>query len=315
MICLIALIVFGILGIFSASYRQVAKEAFICVFRRATLRKCETGLDVRLKSKIISKIAPKFPRIGKFLYKYFEVFSWFFVVLFFASLAYSAYSGYNFWKYGNCYGPQDNGGFCPLTLLEGERYSRISSQYNGTIVYPSVGNAATIGSPDAPVTIIEFGCFVCSNTKKAEATVQKVLNNYKGKVYYAYRDLPIESHLNAVLSSEVAYCAKAQGKYWEYHNMIFKNQEVLMKLDEESAKEWFISKAGELGLDENNFGECLANHTYLNQIEKDFEDGLSTGVTATPTFFVNNQSIIGCLPYGAFEAAINSELKKAGING
>jgi len=315
MICFIALIVFGILGIFSASYRQIAKEAFVCVFRRATLRKCETGLDVRLKSKIISKIMPRFPRIGKILYKYFEVFSWFFVILFFASLAYSIYSGYNFWKYGNCYGPQDNGGFCPLTLLEGERYSRISSQYNGTTIYPSVGNAATIGSPDSPVTIIEFGCFVCSNTKKAEATVQKVLNNYKGKVYYAYRDLPIESHLNAVLSSEVAYCAKAQGKYWEYHNMIFKNQEVLMKLDEESAKEWFISKAGELGLDENNFGECLANHTYLNQIEKDFEDGLSTGVTATPTFFVNNQSIIGCLPYGAFEAAINSELKKAGING
>lgn len=313
MICFIALIVFGILGIFSASYRQIAKEAFICVFRRATLRKCETGLDVRLKSQIVGKILPRFPKAGRFLYKYFEVFSWLFTILFFASLAYSVYSGYNFVKYGNCYGPENNGGFCPLTLLEGERYSRISSQYNGTTGYPQVGDAAAIGSPDAPVTIIEFGCFVCSNTKKAEETVKKVLNNYKDRVYYAYRDLPIESHSNAVLASEAAYCAKAQGKYWEYHKAIFDNQETIMKMDNKTTEELFISKAGELGLDKDSFRTCLENHTYLDMIEKDFEDGLSVGVTATPTFFINNRSIVGCLPYGAFEVLINSELKKKGV--
>ena len=104
MICLIALIVFGILGIFSVAYRQIAKEAFDCVFRRVTLRNCESGLDKRLKSQITGKLMRKSPKIARFSFRHFEIISWVFTILMVISLIYSVLGGYNFIMYGNCNG-------------------------------------------------------------------------------------------------------------------------------------------------------------------------------------------------------------------
>ena len=120
MICIIALIVFGILSIFSASYRPLAKEAFDCVFRRVTLRKCNTGFDVKVKSKIVGKLMNKSPGLARGVHKYFEFISWFFVILFFVSLVFSAEGVYNIIVYDNCYGPIDESGFCILTGTGGE---------------------------------------------------------------------------------------------------------------------------------------------------------------------------------------------------
>jgi hypothetical protein len=118
MICLLSLIVFGILAIFSASYRPLAKEAFDCVFRRLTLRKCQSGLDVRVKSKIVGKLIGKSTNLAKGVHKYFEVVSWFFVILFFVSLFFSGLALYNVIVYDNCNGfseGEDIPGYCIIT--------------------------------------------------------------------------------------------------------------------------------------------------------------------------------------------------------
>ena len=104
MICLIALIVFGILGIFSVAYRKIALEAFDCVFRRLTIRKCTSGLDKRLKSKITGKLMNKSPKIARFTYKNFELISWTFTIIMIISLLYSGIGAYSFVMYGNCNG-------------------------------------------------------------------------------------------------------------------------------------------------------------------------------------------------------------------
>lgn len=101
-VCLIALVVFGFLAIFSATYRPAAKEALHCVFRRVTLRKCETGFDKRLKAKIAGKLMVRHPRLARFVFKRFELLSWFFTVLLILSLAYSGYSIYNLAVHGTC---------------------------------------------------------------------------------------------------------------------------------------------------------------------------------------------------------------------
>ncbi|MDD5177837.1 MAG: hypothetical protein PHT54_00970 [Candidatus Nanoarchaeia archaeon] len=111
MICVIAMVVFGILGIFSVKYRTIAKESFDCVFRRITLRPCTTGLDERLKGQITGKLMKRSPKIAAFTYKYFEVFSWLFLILLIGSLVYSGISAYNLIAYGNCGGP-DPEDFC-----------------------------------------------------------------------------------------------------------------------------------------------------------------------------------------------------------
>ena len=112
MICILAMIVFGIMAIFSASHRPLAKEAFDCVFRRVTLRKCTSGFDIRLKTRLVGSVMRKSPKLAKPLYKYFEVFSWFFVVLFFISLILSGQSVYNIVVHDNCNGPEAEDGTC-----------------------------------------------------------------------------------------------------------------------------------------------------------------------------------------------------------
>lgn len=110
MICLIALFVFGVLSIFSVRYRNIAKEAFDCVFRRVTFRPCTSGLDKRLKSKITGKLMKRSPRAAGQVYKHFELISWFFTVLMIVSLLLSARGVYYLARYGNCNGPE--GGIC-----------------------------------------------------------------------------------------------------------------------------------------------------------------------------------------------------------
>jgi len=100
-VCIVALVVFGILGIFSARYRKLAKEAFGCVFKMAMLKPCDTGFDQRIKSKVTTKLM-KVPPAARFVYKNFAIISWTFTISFFASLGYSAYGIYNLVVFGSC---------------------------------------------------------------------------------------------------------------------------------------------------------------------------------------------------------------------
>ena len=102
MICFIALVTFGTLGIFSARYRTYAKEAFRCVFRRVTLRKCDTAFDKKMKAKITGKIFKRSPKTAGFVYKNFDTISWIFTGILILSMAYSAFGLYNLATYGSC---------------------------------------------------------------------------------------------------------------------------------------------------------------------------------------------------------------------
>lgn len=101
-LCIIAMVVFGILGIFSAKYRAWAREAFDCTFKTIQLKPCDSKLDQRIKSKLTSRLMNHSPWLAKFTYRNFTILSWIFTILFFASSAYSAYSVYNLIVYGSC---------------------------------------------------------------------------------------------------------------------------------------------------------------------------------------------------------------------
>lgn len=113
MICIIALIVFGILGIFSATHRQLAREAFDCVFRRITLRPCNSDFNQRMKGKIVGKLLTKSPKTAGFVNKNFELLSWIMVIIFFISMIYSGYAIYNLGVHGTC--TPDNPEMCAFT--------------------------------------------------------------------------------------------------------------------------------------------------------------------------------------------------------
>jgi hypothetical protein len=102
MICLIALFVFGLMSVFSVSFRPIAKEAFSCVFRKMTLRKCDTGFDQKMKAGITGKLMKRSPKIAGFVHKHFELISWMFTIIMIVSLIYSAIAVYNLAIYGTC---------------------------------------------------------------------------------------------------------------------------------------------------------------------------------------------------------------------
>ncbi|MCK4670319.1 MAG: DsbA family protein [Nanoarchaeota archaeon] len=311
MICIIAFVVFAVMAIFSANYRPLAAEAFDCVFRKMTFRKCKTRLDERIKSKITGKLMGHTPKGAAFVFKRFEILSWIFVIVTIVSLAYSGYSTYNYIQYGNCYGPEVTGGFCIYNALEGEKFTELQKKIEGETILPDADDDPAIGLEDAKVTMIEFGCYSCPHTREAQQIVREVVSQYKDRIKFVFRDFPIEQiYGDAFLHAEAANCALEQDMFWEMHELIFTEQEVC---GEEVHPEDHIEDAAKrIGLNMKEFKKCMKEHRYKEEIEKDFNDGLKAGVSGTPTFFINGRRIIGPKPIKAFQKIIDEELEKAG---
>ncbi len=102
MLCIAAFIVLAVLSIFSVKYRDLFKESLNCVFRRITFKPCESDFSQRIKTTIVSWLLPKNERIARIFYRHLEIFSWFFTILFFASLVYTSIGVYNYFKHGTC---------------------------------------------------------------------------------------------------------------------------------------------------------------------------------------------------------------------
>ncbi len=305
MICILALIVFGILGIFSANKRIIAKEAWDCVTKRLTLKKCTTGLDKRLKAQLTGKLMKKHKTTAKFLYKYFEVFSWIFLLLFLWSIIQTGFSVYNFVEYGNCNGPGSNS-FCLFDPLgDNIRTCGIEGNYAEEFTTPPIQGGVSFGSDDAPLTIIEFGCYGCPNTAKAQETVEKIFADYvnTGKARFIYKWVPLKSHEGSEEGALAASCAANidGSKFWNFHKELFfidKNEENIKELAEQT------------GYDPEEIWSCVQNRTYWDEINAQIKQALDAGVYGTPTFFINDEVLVGPNPYRAFEKVISKELKK-----
>ena len=162
------------------------------------------------------------------------------------------------------------------------------------------------GPADAPVTIVAFSDYQCPFCGRAERTIARVLENYKGKVRYVFRDFPLGFHQHAMDAAQAAGCVYELGgndKYWAYHEKLFQNQH---SLDRDS----LVKFAGEVGVDQAKFKECLESGRRQAEIEKDVEAGKRAGVTGTPAFFVNGRMISGAQPYETFQEVIDDELAR-----
>lgn len=169
-----------------------------------------------------------------------------------------------------------------------------------------------IGSKDAPITMIEFSDFECPFCKRFfDETLPQVEKNYieKGYVKLVYRDFPLSNiHPNAQKAAEAAECAEEQGKWREMHDLIFKNQQTGLSID--NFKKW----AKEIKLNTQKFNECLDSDKYKAEVEKDLNDGLSYGIQGTPSFFINGELLVGAQPYQVFKTKFDTILKEKGIN-
>jgi protein-disulfide isomerase len=166
-----------------------------------------------------------------------------------------------------------------------------------------VEGAFVKGPKDAPVTIVEFSDFHCPFCRNVVATVKEVLKQYEGRVKWVYRDFPIANlHPQAPRAAEAARCAGEQGKFWEYHDLLFDSQTQTTTAD-------FKGFAEQLKLDPKSFGQCLDSAKHQAAVEADIQDGARLGVTGTPTFFINGRMLVGAQPMENFKKIIEAELR------
>lgn len=165
--------------------------------------------------------------------------------------------------------------------------------------------AMTRGPAAAPVTIFEWSDYECPYCKRAQETLHRLQGEFPDTVRFVFKDFPLRSHPNALPAALAARCAGAQGRYWEYHDLLFVGQPDLSRAD-------LIGYARRLGLDAPAFTECLDTGRFRDAVLADQREGREAGVRATPTFFINQRKIEGALPLDEFRAAIKQALRDVG---
>jgi protein-disulfide isomerase len=166
----------------------------------------------------------------------------------------------------------------------------------------TVDPARLRGDAKAPVTIVEFSDFSCGYCRKAESTMTDLLARYPGKIKLGYRDFPLRQlHPQAELAAEASRCAGEQGKYWEYHDVLFAGVG-------KQGRDDLLADARTLKLDEKPFEACLDSGRYKPQVDQDIQLGARGGVLSTPGFFINGTFIDGAQPEATFEQVIDRAL-------
>jgi protein-disulfide isomerase len=169
------------------------------------------------------------------------------------------------------------------------------------------GDGPSRGPADAPVTLVEFSDYQCPFCKNAEQMVEQVLQRYPTQVRFVYRHFPLDNiHPQARGAAEAAACAGAQGKFWDYHKVLFHRSP---KLEEEQLKDYATSA----GLDRAAFDSCLASDAQLAAVDADVEAGRAIGVAGTPAFYVNGLPVTGARGADQLAAVIDGELARLGL--
>jgi len=174
---------------------------------------------------------------------------------------------------------------------------------NQRFVVDTEGDPAK-GADDATVTIVEFADFRCGYCRRfLEQTITPLLDTYGQDVRFVYRDYPILGN-DSVSAAFAGECAMQQDKFWEFHDLMYANQDNL-------TTEAFTQYATDLGMDVDAFLVCLDSDEAAAMVQRDYEAGQTLGVSGTPTFFINGKMLVGAQPYQAFAQIIDDELALA----
>jgi protein-disulfide isomerase len=145
------------------------------------------------------------------------------------------------------------------------------------------------GNPDARVTLEEFGDFQCPPCGSLAGFIDQLVKEYHPNLKLIFRNLPLPVHKYAREAALAAEAAGLQGRYWEMHDVLYREQAVWSKAD--NPRELFDSYAGMLGLNLNQFKKDMASDKTRQRVESDVERADSLGVRSTPTVFINNQEV------------------------
>lgn len=163
---------------------------------------------------------------------------------------------------------------------------------------------AVRGPSNAPVTIVEFSDFQCPFCRRfVEGAYEPIFKEYGNKVRMIFKQLPLKRiHPDAENAAIASECANRQGKFWQYHDVIFANQRTL-------GVEALIKYGQEAGVpDQTAFAKCVRNRETLSKVNQDLDDAMKLKVNGTPAFFINGRELSGAQPFEVFKEGIDAAL-------
>jgi Na+/H+ antiporter NhaA len=199
--------------------------------------------------------------------------------------------------------------FRALSLIPEEARVRQLAQTTESIVDLAIPVDSEIdhvrGPEDAPVTIVEYADFECPYCGRAEPALRELLAEFGDDLRYVFRHLPLpDVHPRAELAAEASEAAGKQGRFWEMHDLIFAHQDALRPTD-------LVEYATQLELDTTRFERELRRNEYAARIARDTESAEMSGVTGTPTFFVNGHRHQGAYDLATLEAVVRAARQRA----
>jgi protein-disulfide isomerase len=170
-----------------------------------------------------------------------------------------------------------------------------------------------IGDPGAKVTMVEFIDYQCPSCRSFwKETEPRLKREYidTGKVRLVFKDFPVvQLHPDAMFAAMAVRCANDLGKYWQYRNEMFRQQQTgdeVVRFTIKDLKKW----AGAIGLDAVSFNSCLDSSRHRGEVIQDQSDGAAIGVQGTPTFLINGHGILGAQSYLVFKKALDDALRE-----
>jgi protein-disulfide isomerase len=161
------------------------------------------------------------------------------------------------------------------------------------------------GPDDAPVTLLEYGDFECPYCGQAERAIRELLAGHGDDVRYVWRHLPLNDvHPTAQLAAEASEAAAAQGRFWDMYDRLLSHQSELAPRD-------LVRHAGELGLDVERFRDELRRREYAARVSEDVASADESGVSGTPTFFLNGRRHYGVYDLDTLTEAVRAAKTRA----
>ncbi|OGV96003.1 hypothetical protein A2W24_02970 [Microgenomates group bacterium RBG_16_45_19] len=298
--CLIALVILSILGLFSASHRQLAREAFDCVFRRLTRQPCQTGFDVKIKAKMLGPVLARSPKIAGWVYRRFEWLAWGLVMGMTVTSIWTIRGVYNYWAWGSCQGQFNQGEFCVFDPTNSNNQatgakgaectdSALASQALSVegidqTIFPRYQNGQ-IGKP----VVLLVGCVACPFTRQAYPSLKEVLAESQAEVRFAH--YPTRSETKYLLPYDVCVQTLKPERFGEYLDRLLTNTP-----EQVTDKQYVDNLLKELGLDQAALNQCLSAETTTRLVQAQQAALLNMGIYGTPTVFIGETALVGPKP-------------------
>lgn len=180
--------------------------------------------------------------------------------------------------------------------------AQVEEQFK-TPVKIDAGTSPAKGPKDAKITIIEFSDFQCPYCKRGKDTMDQVMKSYPNDVKVVFKHMPLPFHKEATPAAKASYAAMKQGKFWEFHDELFGNQQKL-------GADYYLEVAKSLGLNVDQFKKDMESPEAEQSVKNDTELGQKNGIQGTPGFFVNGVAVRGAYPYEHFKKIVDRWLSK-----